>query len=522
MSEPPETDREAVSCRRVLVLLLATGALLRVVFSLEAPLWQEEAFLWMQGRRLALCYYHNPPLVSWLIGLSTRLFGDAPLAVRLPAIALSTLTAIGAWSVGIGLFRSRRIALAGAAICLVVPVFNAFSFVVFHQSALLAFYTLALAALVRARDAAGAGAWRLRPWLALGATAGLAALSQYIAILLLPTALLLLASDAAGRRALRTPGPYVAFALAAAIASPIFVWGARNDWENLLWHLGVRYDFELDRPAAPLEYAGLQALSFSPVLYAALLATLVAACRRLRDPRFRFIAIAGGVPVVFFAAMTPFAFVFAYYAGVGFVPLAVGLAALAAEERGRAWRRAAAAGAAVAALATLVMVSGAAIHRAADFFFPGIEEHFARGRAAEAILARRAAAARGREPFVLGWKDYDTAALAYLTGLPDDTFSLEHSPGHWQYHHWRPPEGGRELLGRDAIFVAPRIRKRVLAELRAAFESVEMDEPIRYGRGLAHRFEVAIGRGFRGVREGPHADECLFAHELGYAPLGTR
>lgn len=525
MSDAHEIDREASACRRVLVLLLVLAAALRVVFSLDAPLWQEEAFLWMQGRRLALCYYHNPPLVSWLIGLSTRVLGDTELAVRLPAIALSTAAAAGAWRLGLDLFRSPRIALAGAALYLVVPLFNAFAFVVFHQSALLAFYTLALAALVRARAAAAGplGGRRLGPWLALGAAAGLSALSQYIAILLLPTALLSLSTDGPGRRALRTPGPYVAFAVAAAIASPIFAWGALHDWENLRWHLGVRYDFEMSRPAAPFEYLGLQSLAFSPVLHAVLLAALVASCRRVRDPRFRFVAIAGGVPVVFFAALTPFAFVFAYYAGVGFVPLAVALAALAAGEGGGKWRRAAVAGAAVAALATLVMVSGAAIPRAADYFFPGVEEHFARARAAEAILARRASAAPGREPFVLGLKDYDTAALAFLTRLPDDTFSLEHSPGHWQYHHWRPPRGGAELLGRDAILVAPRIRKRHLEKLRGAFDSVEAAEPLRYGRGLAHRFEVAIGRGFRGFGDaGTGADGCVFSHESEYVPLGER
>jgi len=515
-SSRSQTLRESAACERVLVLLLALATAARVAFSFDAPLWEEEAFLWMQGRRLDLCYYHNPPLVSWLIGLSARALGDSALAVRLPAIALSTLSIVAAYALARALFGSARIALAAAGILLVMPIANAFAFIVFHQSALLAFYPLALLALVRAREAGGR---RIGPWIALGLAAGLAALSQYIAILLLPTALLVLLADATGRRALRGPGPYAAFAVAAAVASPVFVWGARHDWENFLWHLGVRFDFEMSRPAAPLEYVGLQALAVSPLLYVALLAALVAAARRLRDPAFRFVAIAGGVPVLFFAALTPFAFVFAYYAGVGFAPLAIGLAALAAERSGRLWRRAAAAGAAIAAVSTVAMVSGAAVHRVADYFFPGIEDHFARQLAGERALAERAAAARGREPFLLGAKDYDTAALAWFTRLPDDTFCVEHRPGLWQYHVWRPADGGASLLGRDAILVAPRIRRRLQEKLLRAFDSVEMLEPIRYGRGHAHRYEVARCSRFRGFGDRP---DCPFSHDDTWVPVGER
>jgi hypothetical protein len=111
------------------------------------------------------------------------------------------------------------------------------------------------------------------------------------------------------------------------------------------------------------------------------------------------------------------------------------------------------------------MVADAAIHRATDFFFPGIEQHFTLARAAERIREERSAAAPGKAPFVLGEKDDDTAALAWFTGLQGDTFSVEHSPGHWQYHHWRPADGGASLFGRDAILVAPRIRRTFVERL---------------------------------------------------------
>ncbi len=510
------TDREGRSAGRVLVLLLVLAGLARIAFALAAPLWQEEAFLWMQARRPALCYYHNPPLVSWAIALSTSILGDTTLAVRLPALLFSTLAVVSVHALGLALFRSASVALAGAALVLLFPFFNAFSFVVYHQSPLLAFYALSLLFLARAL---GPGS-RLSSWIALGAASGLAALSQYIAVLLLPTGLLAILCDRDRRRLLlRSPGPYAALATAVLVASPVFVWGLKNDFENFRWHLSVRYDFSRASARSALDHLGLQALAVSPVIYAALLAAAVAAIRRSGDAAFRFVAIAGAVPVAFFFALSPFAFVFAYYAGPGFLALAPGLAALAAAGA-KGFRPLAAAGGAVAALATLVMAAGASFHRTADAVFPGVEEHFARERIAEAVLEIRRSFAPGREPFLLAEDDYQAAALAWFARLPDDTFALEHGPGHWQYHRWTRGGGSRSLLGRDAILVTEKIRAKDLARLAAGFESVEPLEPVRFGRGRARRVDVALLRGFRGF--GEREDRCPFEHVESYVPLDER
>lgn len=48
----------------------------------------DEAYYWDWSRRPDWCYYSKPPMVAWLIGLSTWLLGDFTAAVRMPALVL--------------------------------------------------------------------------------------------------------------------------------------------------------------------------------------------------------------------------------------------------------------------------------------------------------------------------------------------------------------------------------------------------------------------------------------------------
>lgn len=77
--------------RRTLWLLVALGCF-RLVYALVVPLdlVHDEAYYWDWSRQLDWGYYSKPPLVAWLIAISTRLGGSTAFAVRLPAILLGT------------------------------------------------------------------------------------------------------------------------------------------------------------------------------------------------------------------------------------------------------------------------------------------------------------------------------------------------------------------------------------------------------------------------------------------------
>src|SRR5947209_13952494 len=90
-------------------------SLLRVLWLVYQPadLYPDEAQYWFWAQHLALGYYSKPPLVAWLIALTTGLFGESEFAIRLSAPLLHAGTAILVYAIGARLY-DRRIGLWSA------------------------------------------------------------------------------------------------------------------------------------------------------------------------------------------------------------------------------------------------------------------------------------------------------------------------------------------------------------------------------------------------------------------------
>src|SRR5213078_4893458 len=81
---------------RVLAWILVGGlTVIRLVLIAVHPagLYPDEAQYWFWAQTPALGYYSKPPLIAWLIALTTGLFGDSEFAVRLSAPLLHAATA---------------------------------------------------------------------------------------------------------------------------------------------------------------------------------------------------------------------------------------------------------------------------------------------------------------------------------------------------------------------------------------------------------------------------------------------
>ena len=77
------------------ILFFAILFLIRILFLIFSPLElsPDEAYYWDWSRRLDLCYYSKPPMVAWLIWLSTSFLGATEIGVRFPAVLLGVGTA---------------------------------------------------------------------------------------------------------------------------------------------------------------------------------------------------------------------------------------------------------------------------------------------------------------------------------------------------------------------------------------------------------------------------------------------
>jgi 4-amino-4-deoxy-L-arabinose transferase-like glycosyltransferase len=218
--------RISIAC--VLVLLL-----LRAIMAVQLPLSADEAYYWLWSQHPAAGYFDHPPMIAWLIGAGTALFGDTPFGVRFSGVLLSLPASWFVWRAAASVLKDEdRAALAALF----------FNLTLMASVELLAATpdmpsTVASAAFVYflARvQATGDG----RLWLGAGVAAGLGLLSKFSALFLGGGALLWLIVDRDARKWLFSPWPYLGAVLALAIFTPNLLWQSQHHWQTFAFQFG--------------------------------------------------------------------------------------------------------------------------------------------------------------------------------------------------------------------------------------------------------------------------------------------
>jgi len=213
----------------LLLVLLTAGIKLLAAGSID--LLPDEAYYWEWSRNLAWGYFDHPPMVAWLIALTTPAEGATPLMVRLSGFLASGCISLLVFDLTRRMFDGRT-AFWSVVILNTTLLFTVGGLVATPDIPLILLWTLAiyLAWFAIDRD-------QLSWWLLAGLAAGLALLSKYTAVFLLPAGLIYLLVDKSNRRLLMRPGPYLFAALALAVFLPVIVWNYQNDW------LSFRFQF---------------------------------------------------------------------------------------------------------------------------------------------------------------------------------------------------------------------------------------------------------------------------------------
>lgn len=262
---PRSPDGMAATALLIAAITLARVGLLALG---TADLDVDEAQYWLWAQEPAFGYYSKPPLIAWVIALSTGLAGsDAAFWVRLPAPLLHGATALILAVVARRLHSARAGLLTGAAYA-TLPMVSLGSLVISTDTVMLPFLAAALLLYLKLIRPGGAG--RLHLALGTGLMLGLAFLAKYAALYFLAGAALAALSPRLrpdGRDALAILGVF------AAVALPNLLWNLTNGlstvshtFDNTGWGGG----FELD-PAAMARFLAEQVLVFGPVMFPALL-----------------------------------------------------------------------------------------------------------------------------------------------------------------------------------------------------------------------------------------------------------
>src|SRR5262245_38934557 len=180
------------------------------------------------GPEWQLGYDKLPPLPWWLVEIMYRLIGT-----DWSYYLLSQVVVVAAFAI-VWLAALPLVGAAGAlASVLIVDGLHYFNFTAAkfnHDVVQLPFWALAGFAFHRALREG-----RLAFWALLGAALGLAFWAKYFIVMLAVPMAAFVLIDPVARRALRTPGPYVAIALGVLVALPHLIWLIANDFLPLTY-----------------------------------------------------------------------------------------------------------------------------------------------------------------------------------------------------------------------------------------------------------------------------------------------
>lgn len=303
----------------LLALALLTAWRLLAALHVAPELFFDEAQYWDWAQSLAWGYYSKPPLLAWLIALTTGLGGDSESAVRAASLLLYPGGALLlflatrrllAWQPGV--FPESApfwVALAYATL----PLVSLGSWLITTDAALLFFWAASIWLLLRALQHD-----RWRDWLLLGASVGLGLLSKYTMVFFLLATLGYLLFQR--RAVLFTARPWTAAILAGLILLPNMVWNAQHDFASLHHTAEIsQLDRGLFHPQALLSFAGAQFAVFGPLLFAALLWLLMRPRRLVTSPVLGFLAWFALLPLAAFMGLALLSRAFANWAAFAYV-----------------------------------------------------------------------------------------------------------------------------------------------------------------------------------------------------------
>jgi 4-amino-4-deoxy-L-arabinose transferase-like glycosyltransferase len=141
---------------RIALAAILAITLIRIAVLIASPLnlYPDEAQYWWWAQTPDWGYFSKPPMIAWVIWLTSHIFGNAEWALRLGSPVLHGLTALIVFAVGRRTFDSR-VAMWSALAYLTTPGVSYSSGLISTDVPLLLFWALALYAFLRASDEPG-------------------------------------------------------------------------------------------------------------------------------------------------------------------------------------------------------------------------------------------------------------------------------------------------------------------------------------------------------------------------------
>jgi hypothetical protein len=216
------------------VLLIFVSLLVRLLCIGSNDLLVEEAYYWNYSQHPDFSYLDHPPMVAFLIKLSTLLFGTNEFGVRFPALFCWGLAAFFS-------FKLTDLVCRGAGkyavfLLSLLPFYFIQSVVTTPDQPVLACWSAALYYFYRIflfDDS--------RAWYKAGVCLGLGMLSKYTIVLLGPAVLLYMLAVPSARYWFLRKEPYLCVLIALFLFTPVIYWNASHEWVSFIFQSTRRF-----------------------------------------------------------------------------------------------------------------------------------------------------------------------------------------------------------------------------------------------------------------------------------------
>ena len=226
------------------VLTLATNGM---------NLFFDEAQYWHWSKGISFGYFSKPPVVAWVIALTTAIFGDAEWSIRLGSSLAHFGTALTLFFVGRELYSSK-VGFWSAVVFATLPGVSFSSLVISTDPFLMFFWALSLFFLIRSLQTNN-----IKWWLALGVAVGFGFLSKYAMIAFILSLAVYLIWEKEQRKVLKSKGLWVSFTVVSLVYLPNFIWNASNGFVSYVHtKANANLSGELFHSIKSLEFIGSQ------------------------------------------------------------------------------------------------------------------------------------------------------------------------------------------------------------------------------------------------------------------------
>src|ERR1700754_4594117 len=200
---------------------------MRLIYAGVIELRTDEAYYWTWSKESVLSFLDHPPMIAWFIRFGTAIFGDTNLGVRFAGILAMLVTQCLLADIVRRVTHDFRAIVFALLMPEAALYYGLLMAKVAPDTALIPFAVAMLWSLVRLNES-GDGRW----WLAAGLFAGLALLSKFTVIMLLPAVLAFMLVPDWRRRWLTSPFPWLAAVIAVTLFLPVLIWNAGHDWAS--------------------------------------------------------------------------------------------------------------------------------------------------------------------------------------------------------------------------------------------------------------------------------------------------